>query len=300
MVVRNEVDQLPYSLGPLKELFDDILVADTGSTDGTQELLRERWQITPLARALEPAQCFSVAAIRNELAARARHPWVLKLDADERIEPAALRAVLAAPAPDTAAGLFVAWETFLPGRVVIDYKLCLARSNVPNLGLVHENLQAGLRELHLRGAWCDALRIAHHPHAARLAAKTDRSLARLQQAVAQAPLWTRYHWFLGYQHYLRGDLQRAATCLAPAVAACSREFPVECLNSHMVSADICARRGDTDRVIALLAAGASFLDTVRDDFEVRVNFRCAAWYAQALRDAAAGHLEAIRAYDFAA
>src|SRR5262249_6598386 len=38
MMVKDEQDNLPDCLGPLRDLFDEVLVADTGSTDRTREV----------------------------------------------------------------------------------------------------------------------------------------------------------------------------------------------------------------------------------------------------------------------
>jgi len=74
---------------------DEILVADAGSTDDTVALARAAG-----ATVLERTGP-TIAAQRNAAIARARHQWVLALDADERATPelaAELAAVVAAPA----------------------------------------------------------------------------------------------------------------------------------------------------------------------------------------------------------
>jgi hypothetical protein len=71
---------------------DDIVVVDSGSTDGTQALA-ERYGARIIAQpwlGFGPQKQFAVNA--------ARHDWVLCLDADERITPE-LRAVSKAPLP---------------------------------------------------------------------------------------------------------------------------------------------------------------------------------------------------------
>lgn len=74
---------------------DEVIVADAGSTDGTVAAARAAG-----ATVLERTGP-TIAAQRNAAIATARHPWVLALDADERVSPelvTELAAVLAAPA----------------------------------------------------------------------------------------------------------------------------------------------------------------------------------------------------------
>lgn len=73
----------------------EVIVADAGSTDGTPDLARRAG-----ARVLERTGP-TIAAQRNAAIAAASHPWVLALDADERITPELadeLAGVLARPA----------------------------------------------------------------------------------------------------------------------------------------------------------------------------------------------------------
>ncbi|HET9785321.1 MAG TPA: glycosyltransferase [Terriglobales bacterium] len=81
MIVKNAVQDLEACLGSVRGWVDEIVVADTGSGDGTPELaerlgarvLRIRWE-----------QDFAQA--RNQALAGMTSDWVLSLDADERWE----------------------------------------------------------------------------------------------------------------------------------------------------------------------------------------------------------------------
>ena len=73
----------------------EVIVADAGSTDATVAVARAAGAIV-----IEGAGP-TIAAQRNLAIARANHPWVLALDADERVAPelaAELAAVVSAPA----------------------------------------------------------------------------------------------------------------------------------------------------------------------------------------------------------
>ncbi|MCS6852417.1 MAG: tetratricopeptide repeat protein [Gemmataceae bacterium] len=93
MIVRNEENNLPDSLGGVAGLVDEIVVVDTGSTDRTREVAR-RWG----ARVVDFAWIDDFAAARNEALRHATGDWILWLDADDRLDALnreRLRAVLA-------------------------------------------------------------------------------------------------------------------------------------------------------------------------------------------------------------
>lgn len=80
IITLNEVDRLDACLASLA-FCDEIVVVDSGSTDGTRELAAARG-----ARVLEhPFEGFR--AQKDFTVSQARHDWVLCLDADERVTP---------------------------------------------------------------------------------------------------------------------------------------------------------------------------------------------------------------------
>jgi tetratricopeptide (TPR) repeat protein len=80
MVVRNEVEVVAESLESLCPAVDEVLILDTGSTDGTLELA-ERFG----ARVVQRAWKNSFAIARNQLLEEVRGGWILWVDAGERI-----------------------------------------------------------------------------------------------------------------------------------------------------------------------------------------------------------------------
>lgn len=83
LLVKNENDRLPAALATVGWA-DEVLVADTGSTDGTQEMARKG------GARVEEIPWEGYVASRNRALALASHDWVFFVDADERV-PEALR-----------------------------------------------------------------------------------------------------------------------------------------------------------------------------------------------------------------
>jgi glycosyltransferase involved in cell wall biosynthesis len=82
VITRNEVARLRRCLESVP-FADEIVVVDSGSTDGTQALARELG-----ARVIETADWPGFGLQKNRALAAATGRWVLSLDADEWLEPA--------------------------------------------------------------------------------------------------------------------------------------------------------------------------------------------------------------------
>ena len=80
MIVKNEEDWIENALGSVRSVVDEIIIADTGSTDRTIERAS---RFSP--KVLHFKWTDSFAEARNFTLAEARHPWILVLDADECI-----------------------------------------------------------------------------------------------------------------------------------------------------------------------------------------------------------------------
>jgi hypothetical protein len=83
MIVKNEEDNLADCLNSIRDLVDEMVVVDTGSTDRTREIAQSLG-----AKVFEFPWCDHFAAARNESIRHATGDWIFWLDADDRIDEA--------------------------------------------------------------------------------------------------------------------------------------------------------------------------------------------------------------------
>lgn len=82
MIVRDEAAGLARAIGSFAGVADEVVVVDTGSTDGTPDLARRLG-----ARVVEHAWRDDFSAARNAGLDACRGDWIFGLDADERLLP---------------------------------------------------------------------------------------------------------------------------------------------------------------------------------------------------------------------
>ncbi|MFT7643280.1 MAG: glycosyltransferase involved in cell wall biosynthesis, partial [Pirellulaceae bacterium] len=82
----------------VRDVADEILIADSGSTDETMEIVREMGGCRLIER-----EFINYSDFKNWAIPQATHPWVLIVDSDERVTPelaAEIRGILANPPSD--------------------------------------------------------------------------------------------------------------------------------------------------------------------------------------------------------
>lgn len=81
MIVKNEEEMLPECLDSIKNIVDEIVIVDTGSTDRTKEIA-----LSYGAKVFDFEWNNDFAEVRNESLKNCTCDWIIYLDADERLE----------------------------------------------------------------------------------------------------------------------------------------------------------------------------------------------------------------------
>ena len=218
LIARNEADRLGATLAAVRDLTDDLIVVDSGSTDGTQALaasygarvIARDWPGYGPQKRFAEEQC--------------RHVWMLNLDADEVVPPelgAEIRRLFAAGEPPHPAYAVGIAEVF-PGEVRphrFAYTLWPVRLYSRDRGRyspspVHDrvDLEAGVTTGRLRG-------VIHHfsvrslgDQLAKLNRYSDQQADDLEARGVRLPTWRLFvelpgnflKAYLGRRHCLRG------------------------------------------------------------------------------------------------
>jgi glycosyltransferase involved in cell wall biosynthesis len=144
MIAKNEERDLPKCLESVRGLAGEMIVVDTGSTDRTPAIAADYGaEVIPF-----DFTTVDFAGARNCAIGRARGPWILMLDADETLDPAAAPAIKELIAEDRNAGYFLqrynhssAAENPFTDNVV---RLFPKRPGVRYRGRVHETVDASI------------------------------------------------------------------------------------------------------------------------------------------------------------
>jgi tetratricopeptide (TPR) repeat protein len=217
MIVKNEERFLAQCLSSAREVVDEMIVVDTGSTDRTVEIARSFG-----ATVLERLWRNDFAWARNQALEAATRRWILVLDADEELRPESKPALLQLKeVPSYRSALWVRCYNDAD-----DYRGTGAMSHVlirvfPNnreiryRGLIHEYPTVGDSPNGLEGHVAPVA-IVHHGYLKDVVEarnKAERNLAIVREAAVREP-GDAYHWFnLGSTAFMLGDYEQARDAL---------------------------------------------------------------------------------------
>lgn len=143
IITYNEADRLSAALESVREVCDEIIIVDSFSSDDTLKIARNFG-----ARTVQLAFT-DYSTQKNYANSLAAYPWILSIDADERISPLLAQEILAIKSnePETVCGYTMRRKTWYLGRFVThsgwypDRKLRLFKKSMAHWqGIVHERL----------------------------------------------------------------------------------------------------------------------------------------------------------------
>ena len=216
LIVRDEERHLPGCLDSLRPVVDEIVVVDTGSTDGTVKAARAGG-----ARVIRQDWTDDFSAARNIALEEAVGDWILVLDADERLEwkdHAAFREPLAT---DDRWGCLLTLVNLLETQTseVLLLRLFKNHPAVRYSGIIHESVESALVKVagdFERAVGRHPARIIHtgyQPERRAEKGKDERDIRLLKKQISADP-GTPYSWYKFAAHpyarqHLRPDVEKA-------------------------------------------------------------------------------------------
>ena len=235
MIVKNEEDWVEGAVQSVRPIVNEVIIVDTGSTDATLERIKAlgvnsfkiRWED-------------SFAEARNASLIRATEPWILVLDADERIATRDLPLIVAATSRAASDGYDLVQRNYVFGKQVVgwvpngdDYQeganyfgyvdnpLIRLFRNSPEIrfaGAVHEIIDPARLPSNLRFGSIPA--VIHHYGKVRgeerVQAKQRFYLSLGLKRIEQEPANAKAYFDLGIQYQELGRHAEACACFDQA------------------------------------------------------------------------------------
>ncbi|MDO8141100.1 MAG: glycosyltransferase family 2 protein, partial [Candidatus Brocadiales bacterium] len=108
MIVKNEEEFLPNCLNSIKDVVDEIIIVDTGSTDNTVTIAKEF-----KAKVYHHPWNDSFSEARNHCLNHASGDWILQIDADEELEQADIPKLRLAISDNRYNGIIIAIQSII-------------------------------------------------------------------------------------------------------------------------------------------------------------------------------------------
>ena len=93
MVIKNEIQNLQKNFSDIFKYFEDVIIVDTGSTDGCIEYLKDNFSLKVIKSEIVESTAFSKSPCRNIALEQVKTDWILSLDADEQITVDSLKSI---------------------------------------------------------------------------------------------------------------------------------------------------------------------------------------------------------------
>lgn len=281
MIVRDEIKNLPH-LDAVLDYFQKefVHIIDCWSQDGTREFLQSKdisfkiydSFLEPLPSLLEP---------RNLSISLNAADYVFILDADEYLSISDIKKIEEFVVWDIqeSDGYFIKRTDYRYGedKPFEDYKLAVLKKWILYSGWEHGVAQHNIRQMPWLAKYIPGVQITHRPDPSKNKLR-EIYIYRLYYGITKEPENYRYYRFLWYTFYKKWEFEKAIENLRIASQSNSLLYPVESLNSYMTIATIFRKQKNYVECLRFLKEGCDFLDTVKDDFEVKINFRMGEWF----------------------
>jgi glycosyltransferase involved in cell wall biosynthesis/predicted TPR repeat methyltransferase len=214
MIVRNEEQNIRECLSSIAGLFDEMVIVDTGSTDGTATIARKLG-----ARVIHVPWNDNFSDARNAALEHTSGKWVFWLDADDRLDAHAVRTLRSLIARSIPCGAYCTIEspTGENGGVVQNYTLRLFpnRADIRWSGAVHEQIVHCLHAAGIELLRCEEFTIRHigYRDGGDSLKKSLRNLKLLANELAARPEDPYILLSLGQEFLVCGQAQHAARWL---------------------------------------------------------------------------------------
>jgi tetratricopeptide (TPR) repeat protein len=226
LIVKNEAAYLPGCLDSLSDRVDEIVIVDTGSTDGTVAIASRGGALV-----LSHPWDGDFSAARNAGLERARGDWILYIDADERLE---------APGQGSighflpSRGACAVRLRFQPSVDATDYTELRLWRNDPRIRfkeVMHERVVESVRQVCASDGSSVAnvldIRLCHLGYEGDQNHKHSRNLPLLRKALELNPERVYCWYHLGITLAAIGEEEEAVDCLRQAVGLARRSHHPE-------------------------------------------------------------------------
>lgn len=204
MMVRDEEQNLPRCLASLAHLVSEIIVVDTGSVDGTVEILRQFD-----ATIIHTDWQWDFAKTRNLGLAHAKQPWILSIDADEELSAPDIDYFCSLLACPDVHGYFVKIRNHLrnteDGGYITD-SACRLFRNHPKIrftGTIHETVIPHIQDMaaHIEFSQLTLNHYGYTPESVASKDKNARNLRIIRNALQRNPEDTTLQYALATEYF---------------------------------------------------------------------------------------------------
>ncbi|WP_171056269.1 tetratricopeptide repeat-containing glycosyltransferase family 2 protein [Paenibacillus sinopodophylli] len=235
MIVRDEERFLPACLDSAEAYVSEIIIVDTGSSDRTVAIAEHYG-----AKVVHAAWMDDFAAARNQGLELAALPWILVLDADERLAQCSLTVWEGLLANDGLSGYYVrlcSWIDSAAGQRMQTERaesymtdaVCRLFRNDPRIrfsGALHEEAATSVAKLGAQRLGYAPLTIWHEGYRAEVViakGKRERNGRILKLALERSPDDPMLQYAMGTECFTYGNWSGAAAWLAPLASSLKLE-----------------------------------------------------------------------------